>query len=570
MIIDGKLTRTLLLSVLTAALTACINDKSGDDCRELAPETSHGTGSMSLSLRIGIESVDGSRGLSRANTDDPYTGPYDSDDRYATGTTYENTINRLTLFVQDMGEDGNTPGAINFYNIGTEYPFLPFLSDSENRYLYLTRQQLENVSFGKKRIYAAANLSDAQIEAFVNGGGADAVYGLPGRELTIGNDLASDNGMAMFCTQPAEHQYDIDNTEYKCTFHLRRIAAKVLVTAVTDETGVFAVTGADGDDSPAFKVKMASVSYVVNSLNTSTYLFQHISGNTAIDPNYEPAPADNFIYNPIYSWVNYSNFFQPVLRYDEKRVPGGGNTAANVYSEGIYCPENTFPTQSDFLTKDDREQQITHVIIRARLIPLRLGILQQLVDFIEGDYRGDNTTLIQRLKDAKNSSADGELFFFQCKNQDESELIRGYSLLYENYTGLTNKAYFCDTEGNFYTYGAAKYKEFGAEYKRGENNTTKFKDMEIHAQGYAYYWTYLGNTGSGKIDKDGEDTWKDSQVYRNTYYILHIDRFLKPGNGVDPNKKYIEVHTEVIPFRQSWKGSVSIGDDTPSAESNKI
>jgi len=556
MIINGKLIRVLLWGLCMTLLTACSDDTPEGDLEGSAFDALRG--SMTVSLRIGIESVDGGKGLSRADTDDPYTGPYGRDDRYATGTTYENTIHRLTLFVQDLGKDGKG-GEIRAYNIGSEYPFLPFVGNSENRYLYLAKQRLDNVKFGKKRIYAAANLSDKQIEEFRTGG-PDGSYSLPGRELTIGNDLASDNGgMAMFCTQPVEpeFEYDGDNTEVECTFHLRRIAAKVLVTVVTDKDG-FANTGKADEENPSFKVKLASVSYVVNSLNTSTYLFQHISGNTVEDPNYDLAqdPDDAFVNHSMESWVNYSHFFQPTPRYEEDRVPGNGS-AENVYTEGIYCPENTFGSAGEL--PENGERQITHVIIRAKLVPLKLGILKDLVVFIQNSYQGDNTTLVDRLEKAKEDTGEDALFFFQCKNQEESELIREYSLKYEEYDGLTEQAFFCDKDGLFYTYAAAKYKELGENYTKGEGNTTKFKNMEIHARGYAYYWTYLRNSETG--GGENSNVWTDSQVYRNTYYILHVDRFVEPGSGVDPNKKYIDVHTEVLPFRQSWSSKVSIGEE---------
>ena len=99
---------------------------------------------------------------------------------------------------------------------------------------------------------------------------------------------------------------------------------------------------------------------------------------------------------------------------------------------------------------------------------------------------------------------------------------------------------------HYYTYGARQ-------------NITNPIYYVPYVGGWAYYYTYLD--GDSTDFGDGTNTQKavysDSQVTRNTYYILKLNKITRLGGSkTDPNN--IQVNTTVVPWKKGGRLDVDL------------
>lgn len=72
--------------------------------------------------------------------------------------------------------------------------------------------------------------------------------------------------------------------------------------------------------------------------------------------------------------------------------------------------------------------------------------------------------------------------------------------------------------------------------------------------GWAYYYTYLNGDGTNTTNKA---VYSDSQVTRNTYYILKLNKITRLGGSkTDPNN--IQVNTTVVPWTKGGRLDVDL------------
>lgn len=281
----------------------------------------------------------------------------------------------------------------------------------------------------------------------------------------------------------------------------------------------------------------------------------------------------------------------------------GQAASSEVYTKGIYVPENSFEANNTAFADDNAEYNISHLIIRAKIYPrkiwLPVGISsvvtnQDLKDKLieaEGSTDPEKVVTITKSDNTSVTDANGNtlrIFLYTCENISQSQEVRKYDLIYSNYGSLTIDGFYADeirkdvdgedVRRQFYSYGAAY--ALSQSYHKSDNvdddDTMDFyywnkndgpspdpdtytpRTLEVFAQGMSTYRCYLSNTWENPNYE--KDIWDDSNVYRNIYYLVHVSMIKSPGNGLDPNDSYVELYTQKIPYINSWRAEVEITD----------
>ncbi len=551
--------------LLSLALWACSSD-TPDGVIPANLKTEEGT-ALELNISLGLASA--SNG-SRATTES-----------YCDGTDFERTINNLTVFLCDLDAEGSVAvkdgaPAIVWTRILRSVPTMPWISTSQYNKL-ASQAKFYNVTPGTKRVYIGANLNQEMIDAFV-AQGPEAIYNLPVGDINIGQTLAdASTGMAFFCTE-AQDIVVADNTHEAIDMHefsLKRMAAKVLVTACTYGETEYVKS------SSSFRVKLSDVYYTVNTINNYTYLLQQAS-----DPNWNALAPDDFNYHPMVSWVNYGQYFEACPRYYEAKLPSSGNS--DVYSEGIYVPENSYNYSALYSAANSAansaedalelaEQNVTHVIVRAKLTPTVFYLPYEIVEYMSGTTYYDklaseaasaiNITTYAGEQVYYDDAKPVRIFLHTCEDNDENEakLLMQADLDRMAYYGISGESFYYDAADNFYSYGAAaalgmNYNDPSEEGKLDMNYTDargQVQTLRLFVDGISTYRTFLSNTDQEDFDKDD---WSDGCVNRDTYYILHISMVNSPGFGINPNQIFIDTHASKIEYANSWNANVDITD----------
>ena len=471
------------------------------------------------------------------------------------GTDAENKLLHGHLFLQNLKDDGNPVEGQPMYYVKVS------LNEGENTF------KLKNIDFGRKRVYIAANLSDEQASHFATT--ANEEYGISKQNgYSLTEEFARETDIAMFCTEGQILDF-IDNKLYvfEKPFILKRLVAKVHVTATTDDYGYCTLAGSMAGIG---WIRLENVKYIINGLNTKSYLMQKYNNNTPEDntpedntpedPNFSienniqvqdnninPVNCEDFYFNSIKSVSEYESNFAQAGKYDASRIPvSNNNSVENAYTEGLYCPENTFtlPT-GKILTafngyKSDAWPMVTHVIVSAKFTPKKIVVERSLADWVQNR---DNISISEAIrKEIKNEiTAAGNLndnfkslCTIECSSEEVAKAVLLSSLKKENYLkeddnsqGLPDETYFWNEQENLpmvFTYGAAKI------FSRVSTNAEQFDQFATVPDGVGYYYIYLDNTNS----TTGDGTRKDpanSIVERNAYYLVNIKSISGPGDA---------------------------------------
>ena len=75
-----------------------------------------------------------------------------------------------------------------------------------------------------------------------------------------------------------------------------------------------------------------------------------------------------------------------------------------------------------------------------------------------------------------------------------------------------------------------------------------------HIGGWGYYYTYLDEFGA---PHEGRTPYTASQVTRNTYYLITVEKFGVPG-GSTSRPEYIRVNTEPVVWDYEGKGDIDL------------
>lgn len=335
-----------------------------------------------------------------------------------------------------------------------------------------------------------------------------------------------------------------------------------------------------------------------------------------IDPNYDklasyfviqppngiPTPQvdGNFYYNAVQTLNEQSAYYVQTLKYDANRIPQAVGNNSNSYYEGLYCPENTFTLEgvsdAERLILEEYNYpwpMITHVSITAKFTPRELYVEAEMADWIQNvpvaDYpeltpgmREKISKLIEGGKEYLTVETDGKsrtIVIINTASEAESQAMLTASLRYyykvqpggiynHKGEGFPENTYLSVVNRNgyteFYTYGAARIIAEAAGWSETANpgvpndepdDPKVLASFKAMPRGRGYYYTYIDNRKESEPITPA--TYADSQVERNTYYILTINSFSGPGRtGAEP--EYVKVHTDVVDWKPGGNAIVEL------------
>lgn len=498
-------------------------------------------GDLVVSINVNLDG----NGSSRSSAED--------DEVRIPGTADENKLSHGHLFLQNLDDNGNPVEGQTMYYVKVS------LKNGENTFT------LKNIDFGKKRIYIAANLSDGQASHFATT--ANTEYDIPNQKgYNLTEEFARKTDIAMFCTEGQQLDFT-ENKLYELTepFTLKRLVAKVLVTATTTNTNDIEYCTLAGPMAGIGWIPLKNVKYIINGLNTKSYLMQKYNNNTPEDPNFsiennihvsddniDPIDYQDFYFNSINSVSEYESNFAQAEKYDASRIPvSNDNSVDNPYTGGLYCPENTFALPADEQTlkafydyKSDAWPMVTHLIVSAKFTPKKIVVERSLADWVQSP---DNISISEAIRmEIKNkiTAADNlndnfkSLCTILCSSEEVAKAVLLSSLKRENYLkeddnsqGLPDETYFWNDSKDLpmvFTYGAAKI------FSSVSTNTEQFDQFATVPDGVGYYYIYLDNTnsttGDGTASYDRKNP-KNSIVERNAYYLVNIKSISGPGDA---------------------------------------
>lgn len=484
----------------------------------------------------------------------------DDDDPEHPAATWENNIVTLQVFIKHA--DGTWEEPIYLWDItGSPYTV-----------------ELDDLDLTQTTVYVGANLTMAQAQAFIQQETDDAAYTFTNNAFdlvtdlspysTENSDLTGRRHIAMFCTEgiaPQVIETDEDGKPTKYTtsgFSLKRMVAKILVTCKADETITDGETNVDY--VPVFEsfegwIRQSDVKYLVNGLNRKTFIMQRIDDEAqpyanVVDPNNKlfvtNANNDDFYFQPIEGEYD-SPYLRATLPFAEAEL--------NSYTEGIYCPENTFALD-ETIQLEGQQPQITHVCVAAKFTPQNLWVEYDLFDYV-ANQQNIEPEVKEAIKQLRPSDGKpGDIVEIECTSEAvASQLLLSSLQLANNRNEFPEGTYFYhNEEKTFYTYGAMGR---NATMDDIETNPGVFGDFVPYVGGWGYYYTYVDNRKDyNPTPDDWNEFYRHGQVERNRYYILNITGFTQPGSSVT-NPNYIMVHTYSFPWIDGGSGEITLNPE---------
>ncbi|WP_071149154.1 Mfa1 family fimbria major subunit [Bacteroides ndongoniae] len=552
-------------------------------------DTSHARNSLYLNLSLRVN--DGSGAASRATDEDVIPGTGD-----------ENTIHSLYIYLFN-----SETGALVYWADITN------LYQADNTKTYAIKLQDINLP-EKVSIYLAANLTRQQAESITS---PTASYKTNATSYTRAiNEFAPyefmpqfgvtgiskrDIGIAMTgqAVSGSDKVFDIHghtspDKPLALTVDLKRVVAKALLTVVpSDDDGNYAVI-ASGNEHKGW-VRISDIYYFPNGTNKSLYWFEqennkdpnsdltdYISStgtDTELALNTENYQNDFVYYNQTEQYKLYYAYYQ-AQKFDQ-RIDD-----SNTYTAGMYFLENTFTIPKE--TSEYKAQlenyklalpMVTSISIALRYTPKEIYVEKGLYEKLEkgegmsaserekwntmkGKYQGnkpwDEATWTEGVSVSAvifNDEADAQFVLTMSLKLNEAYISSteyGNQVTNGTYSGtkFPDNTFFAFTpETNtdesflyhYYTYGARQNIENPIYYVP-------------YVGGWAYYYTYLDGDGTNTTNKA---VYSDSQVTRNTYYILKLNKITRLGGSKsDPNN--IQVNTTVVPWKKGGRLDVDL------------
>lgn len=503
------------------------------------------------------------------------TGQPDNEEVTVDGVEQENVINSLHLFWRKEEL---------WQMIELDVSDLTFAENKGNIKIAFDKNDyptLDNIE-----MWLGANLSREQADAFM---GFSGIYNLEttsdwANELApMYSDFSGRDDIAMFCVKSSETTLvqSAPDEEYSISFDLKRLVAKVMVACKEDNQGYVPVVPKNETDFQGW-IKRSEVLYSLNGVNRSTYISQMVNQSTTdydanvMDPNqrldeytklydendesaYLSSINNDFYYYDVIKLMSKNELYKESVAFDEEKN----------YTDGIYCPENTFNSGGNDIAGVLKSNQapwgmITSVSIKARFTPRFLNVEGALFDYILGrndeelsSVKGIVTTIKNKLVESEGTIDKTKFYSVDCYFDNVAKAFLKYSLVYNRFisedimtgNGFPDKTYFYHNEQKeYYTYGAAKI----ASGVTG--NTTELGNCQPYYDGWGFYYTYIDN----RLYKDEDFVfYKHGQVERNRYYVLTINSFSNPGSSVG-QASYVEVNTEVIPWKTGGRGDIEL------------
>lgn len=554
-------------------------------------DTSHARNSLYLNLSLRVN--DGSGAVSRA-----------TDEGVIPGTDDENTIHSLYIYLFNS-ETGDLVYWADITNL--------YQADNTKTYAI----KLQDINLPEKvSIYLAANLTRQQAESITS---PTASYKTNATSYTRAiNEFAPyefmpqfgvtgiskrDIGIAMTeqAVSGSDKVFDIHghtspDKPLALTVDLKRVVAKALLTVVpSDDDGNYAVI-ASGNEHKGW-VRISDIYYFPNGTNKSLYWFEqennkdpnsdltdYISStgtDTELALNTENYQNDFVYYNQTEQYKLYYAYYQ-AQKFDQ-RIDD-----SNTYTAGMYFLENTFTIPKE--TSEYKAQlenyklalpMVTSISIALRYTPKEIYVEKGLYDQLElgtgmsASEKQEWENMKKKYTNGKpweDKSWTGDVDAVIFKDEADAQFVLTMSL-------KLNNAYISSTEyGNQVTngtYSGSKFPDntFFAFTPDSDSDTGSNTDTFLYhyytygarqnitnpiyyvpyVGGWAYYYTYLDGTDTN----ENPTKYSASQVTRNTYYILKLNKITRLGGSkTDPNN--IQVNTTVVPWKKGGRLDVDL------------
>ena len=437
--------------------------------------------------------------------------------------------------------------------------------------------ELNDLDLTETTVYVGANLTMEQTQAFIRQKTDGSAYTFSTNAFdlvtdfspysTVDTDLTGRRHIAMFCTEGikpkvTETSEDEEATPIEYTtgpFNLKRLVAKILVTCKTDENGYVPVLNKNAENFEGW-IRQSDVKYLVNGLNRKTYIMQQIDPK-ATEPYANVVDPNNRLSESVSN--NGDFYFQPIEGvYDSPYLRSAlpfVKTSLSSYTEGIYCPENTFALD-ETIQLEGQQPQITHVCVAAKFTPKNLCVEYDLFDYV-ANQQNIEPEVKEAIKQLRPSDGKpGDVVEIECTSEAvASQLLLSSLQLANNRNEFPEGTYFYHNEKKtFYTYGAMRR---NATMDDIETNPGVFGDFVPYVGGWGYYYTYVDNRKNyNSTPDDWNEFYRHGQVERNRYYILNITGFTQPGSSVT-NPNYIMVHTYSLPWKKGGSGEITLNPE---------
>lgn len=556
------------------------------DCVEEI-DTSHARNSLYLNLSLRVN--DSSGAASRA-----------TDEGTIPGTDEENKIYSLYIYLFNSSTNDLVYWAdiTNLYQSDDTKTYVIKLQDinlPENVSIYLaanlTCQQAESITSPTASYKTNATSYTRAINEFAPYEFMPqfGVTGISKRDIGIAMTGQAVSGLEKVFDL---HGYTSPDNPLALTVDLKRVVAKALLTVVpSDDDGNYAVI-ASGNEHKGW-VRISDIYYFPNGTNKSLYWFEqennkdpnsdltdYISStgtDTELALNTENYQNDFVYYNQTEQYKLYYAYYQ-AQKFDQ-RIDD-----SNTYTAGMYFLENTFTIPKE--TSEYKAQlenyklalpMVTSISIALRYTPKEIYVEKGLYDQLE---LGTGTSASEKQewenmkkkytngKPWEDKSWTGDVDAVIFKDEADAQFVLTMSL-------KLNNAYISSTEyGNQVTngtYSGSKFPDNTFFAFTPETNTdesflyhyyTYGARQKIenpiyyvpYVGGWAYYYTYLDGDGTNTTNKA---VYSDSQVTRNTYYILKLNKITRLGGSKsDPNN--IQVNTTVVPWKKGGRLDVDL------------
>lgn len=573
------------------------------DCVEEI-DTSHANNSLYLNLSLRVN--DGSGAVSRAAGDE------------IPGTSDENAIHSLYIYLFNSSTNDLVYWAdiTNLYQSDDTKTYVIKLQDislPEGVSIYLaanlTLEQAESITSPKATYKTYATSYTRAINEF-------APYEFMPR-FGVAGISKRDIGIAMTGQAVSDsdkvfdiHGYTSPDNPLALTVDLKRVVAKALLTVdaadnsegkeltVGSLDGVAYAVIASGNENKGW-VRISDIYYFPNGTNKSLYWFEQADNqdpNSDLTPyisskgtdaelalNTESYQKDFVYYNQSDQYKLYYAYYQ-AEKFDQTKDQNN-HTAGMYFLENTFAiPEETSGYKTQLETYKLALPMVTSISIALRYTPKEIYVEKGLYEKLE---KGEGMSASEREKwNTMKGKYQGN------KPWDEATWTEGVSVSAVIFNDeadaqfvLTmslklNEAYISSTEyGNQVTngtYSGSKFPDntffvFTPDTDTGEDFLYHYYTYGArqtivnpiyyvpYVGGWAYYYTYLDgdSTDFGEGTNSSKAEYSDSQVKRNTYYILKLNKITRLGGSkTDPNN--IQVNTTVVPWTKGGRLDVDL------------
>ena len=565
-------------------------------CREMECveeiDSSHARNSIYLNLSLFLN--DGSSTVSRA-----------TDEGEIPGTSEENEIHSLYMYIFNSESD-NLVYLSNITN----------LKQSENE--YSIKLDIDNIP-EKVKIYLAANLTREQAESIQNTKSTYkttatsytraindfapyefmpqfGVTGISPRNIGIAMTGQAVSGETRETREFNLHEFTTPDNPLQLDVDLKRVVAKALLTVVAADNssgnlgGVdYAVIASSNENKGWVRIK--DIYYFPNGTNKSLYWFEQKDADVIMDPNQDltdyitSTETDSEIalntakYQEDFVYYNQTEQYKLYYAYYQAKKFDSNEDNTNSYTAGMYFLENTFNIPESYKSQLDNYKlalpMVTSISIALRYTPKEIYVERGLYDKLD-EGTGMSASERNTWNDMKESYTEWKNFEDENTSSEQVKNIvfnnEAHAKFVLTMSLKLNKAYISSTdyanqvvEG---TYSGTKFPDntfFAFTPETGTDESFLYHYYTYGARqkitnpilyvpyvgGWAYYYTYLDGTDTN----ENPVKYSASQVTRNTYYILKLNKITRLGGSkTDPNN--IQVNTMVVPWKKG--GSLNV------------